>query len=318
MSPDRSALIVGAGGLVGSALAKRLVRDDWSVTATIRTTESSTWAADALFGARVELADLLDAELIDEVFQRTTPRVVVDCAGLLTPVGPDAVRRLVDSNVTAPAVLLDACRRHGIDRVLLMGSGFEYAPASTALAEGDPIGPTNLYGVTKVAATAVADHYRVTHGMDICVIRPFSVFGPRERLHRFVPYVIGRALTGQAIEMSAGSQSRDYLFVDDLADGLAKVAGHDTRLPPVVNFSGGDVHSLAHVAERAVAIAGADVPIHFGVREANSVDRSTFLGDSSLARSVFDWQPSHDLEAGLDATVGWYRAHQDLWMEGVS
>lgn len=313
MKAPKKALVVGATGLVGSAVTDKLIKDGWQVTATARSAESVRWAGDALLGAQMlMLTDMLDDLAVSSALNESRPTVVISCVGAL-PVADGATRDLLHSNVTATAVLLDACAQFGVGRIVLLGSGFEYAPAAGPIDEARAIGPTTLYGATKVAATSIACHYRSNVGLEVCVVRPFSLYGPREHLHRFVPTVVTSALNERPVEMSAGTQVRDYLFVDDLAAGLVRAAGHDGVLPETMNFAGPDRHTLADLATIVLELTGSTAPLRLGARPGNPSDQPIFLGNSRLAYETLGWRPTHDLSSGLERTVEWYRSHRKLW-----
>lgn len=311
--PGRAA-VIGAAGLVGSALARRFLDDGWEVTATVRDAGSAAQVADALEGAQVAtLADALDGDAVSALLEEFRPQVVISCVGVLSGSGSGAARAYVDGNITVVAVTLDACVRTGVGRAIVLGSGFEYRPASHPLDETGPIGPTTLYGATKAAGSVIANHFRSVAGLDVCVARPFSLYGPRERRTRFVPYVITSALAGRPVEMSTGTQARDYLYVEDLADGLVRLACHDGPLPETLNFAGPEEHSLLDLVAIAVGCVGSSVSIRPGSRPENPADRPVFLGDSRRAEAMLGWRPIHDLGSGLAKTVAWYRNHRDLW-----
>jgi len=122
-----NALVVGATGLIGSAIVRRLLDTGWSVTATARSPKAADWAADALDGARVEIVpDLLEPGAVDALFEPTPPDVLVSTAGLMSARGVDAAKAIVDGNLTTTTVLLDACVRGDVGRAIVFGSGFEY------------------------------------------------------------------------------------------------------------------------------------------------------------------------------------------------
>ena len=298
------AVVLGATGLVGSALVGQLLDEGWEVTATVRDAAAPARVADALQGVRlVTLLDGLDGVALSSMLRDSRPDVVVNCISTNPISGNAAARAYGDGNVTATAVTLDACVRSGVGRAIVFGSGFEYAPTRLPLDENSPIGPTTLYGATKAAAHLIAAYFRGIASLDVCVARPFSLYGPRERPTRFVPYVITSALGGRPIEMSTGKQTRDYLYVGDLADGLVRLAGHEGPLPETINFAGPEEHPLLDLVTIAVELAGSSAPIRVGVRPENPGDRPVFLGDSQLAQSLLGWRPKHDLRAGLAKTV---------------
>lgn len=314
MKAPKKALVVGATGLVGSAVTDQLIKGGWQVTATARSAESVRWAGDALLGAQMlMLTDMLDDLAVSSALNESRPTVVISCVGALPVGGRRTTRDLLDSNVTATAVLLDASAQMGVGKIVLLGSGFEYAPATSPIDERGSIGPITLYGATKVAATSLARHYRSNVGLEVCVVRPFSLYGPREHLHRFVPTVVTSALNDRPVEMSAGTQVRDYLFVDDLAVGLVRAAGHDRVLPETMNFAGPDRHTLADLATIVLELTGSTAPLRLGARPGNPSDQPTFLGNSRLAYETLGWRPTHDLSSGLERTVEWYRSHRKLW-----
>lgn len=314
MTGPGRALVMGATGLVGSALVRRLLDDGWEVTATVRDMAASRRVAEALQDGRVvTLANALDGDAVAAVLAESRPDVVVTCISTNPTSSRDAARAYGGANVTAVAVALDACVRSNVGRAVVFGSGFEYAPASYPLNEKEPIGPTTLYGATKAAGSMIANYFRTVARLDVCVARPFSVYGPRERRDRFVPYVITAALSGRPIEMSSGAQRRDYLYVEDLAEGLARLAGHEGSLPEAFNFAGPEEHTLLDIATIAVEIVGSQAPLRTDVRPENPGDRPIFLGDRRLARDMLGWQPVHDLRSGMTKTVAWYRDHRDLW-----
>jgi dTDP-glucose 4,6-dehydratase len=288
--------------------------DGWAVTATVRSLDAAARIEDALLGARItQLDDALDCATVLAILCHDQPDIVVNCVSSNPAVRGDVARVYGDGNLTAVAVILDACRRAGIGRAIVFGSGSEYAPADRPLDEGAPLGPTTLYGATKAGGTALARYFRSVEGLDVCVVRPFSIYGPRERLHRLVPYLISRLLRDEPAEMSSGRQRRDYLYVDDLADGLVKLAAHSGPLPACLNFTGVEQHTVLDLATTLREIIGSDAPLLVDARPPNPGDQLVFLGDSTLARETLNWRPAFDLRTGLAATVEWYRAHRAFW-----
>src|SRR5450759_615510 len=189
------AVVMGATGLAGSALVRRFLDDGWVVTATVRSLHAAAKIEDALRGARTtQLVDALDCAAVLAILRDEQPDIVVNCVSSNPTVAGDAARAYGDGNLTAMAVALDACRRAGIGRAIVFGSGSEYAPADRPLDEGAPLGPTTLYAATKAGGTALARYFRNAEGLDVSVVRPFSIYGPRERLHRLVPYLITKLL----------------------------------------------------------------------------------------------------------------------------
>ncbi len=309
---DRAVVVLGASGLIGSAVAQSLLKSGWEVTATVRDATSGRHLGDSMRDASIAVVDPMDWQAVTDLLMARRPVAVVSCIGRNAGAGAGAARACADANVTTVAILLDAMSRAGIGRAVVIGSGSEYEPADHPLDEKHPLGPTTLYGATKVAASEIATYFGRCEGMDVCVARPFSVYGPREPAHRFVPYVIGCGLSGRPMEISRGTQNRDYLYSADLADGLVRLVELEARLPHTLNFSGPMGHSLLDVAVLVRELTQSDAPILAGSRAPNPGDREVLLGDSQLARQLLGWEPSHDLRRGLGFTVEWYRTHPEF------
>ena len=176
------AVVLGATGLVGSALVKQLADDGWNVTATVRNGAAVVRIGDGLQGARVvTLTDVLDGDAVAHILGASHADVVVNCIATNPTSRRNDARAYANINAAAVAVVLDACTKARVKRAIVFGSGFEYAPAGHALDECSPIGPTTLYGATKAAGSVVAKYFRSGRQVDVCVARPFSVYGPRER-----------------------------------------------------------------------------------------------------------------------------------------
>ena len=268
--------------------------------------------ADALEGARfVAFADPLDRAAVDALLA-PAPDVVVNCLAANPSTPAWVVPGLGTTNVAALPVLFEAAIAAGVPRVLTFGSGFEFAVSDAPIPEDAPIAPTTLYGASKAAGSVIAGWYAAHSALEVCVVRPFSMYGPRERVSRFVPAVVTAALDGRPIEMSSGRQVRDYLYIDDAADAVARLAAVPV-LPPAVNLAGGERHTLLEFAAIAAEVGGAGAPLRPGARPENPGDRPVFLADTTRARTLLGWEPSFTLRSGLARTADWYRTHRDFW-----
>lgn len=171
----------------------------------------------------------------------------------------------------------------------------------------NPVGPRGVYDEAKRFAEALSVAYRSTHGVDTAIARIFNTYGPRMRPHdgRAIPTFIRQALAGESLTVAGdGTQTRSVVFVADEVEGLLRLllSGH----PGPMNIGSPDEWSVLDLAlmVRKVVGSGSDV-VHVprpvddpGVRQP----------DITLATRELDWQPRIPLEAGLRATVDWFRS----------
>jgi nucleoside-diphosphate-sugar epimerase len=220
---------------------------------------------------------------------------------------------MTDVNVGGTVRVIESAIRHGVARMVVLGSGFEYRPSEAPLREDAPVGPTTVYGASKAAASVMATHYQGAGSIELTIVRLFSVYGPRESTSRFVANAITKALDGAPIEMSAGTQQRDYLYVGDAAEAVLRLLSMAGRPPAAVNVVGPERHALRDVAETIVELTGQRSTVQAGARAPNPGDRSTFIGDGDLLHRVLAWRPALGLRSGLSDTIDWYDRNRGIW-----
>jgi CDP-glucose 4,6-dehydratase len=224
-----------------------------------------------------------------------------------------------ETNVRGTWILLDACRLHGAQRVLVASSDKAYG-ASPVLPyrEEHPLAARYPYDVSKAAADAIARSYWHAFGLPVVVTRCANLYGGGDlNRSRLIPEAIAAALAGRApVIRSDGSPERDFLYVEDAAeaclallDALDAPAGAASAHGEAFNAGGGTPFAVRDVVARICAIAGSDVePDVRGVgTPPGEIDRQ--LVDAGKLRELTGWVPRTDLDEGLRRTVAWYRAH---------
>lgn len=170
----------------------------------------------------------------------------------------------------------------------------------------NPIGPRGVYDEGKRFAEALAMAYHRTHSLDVKLARIFNCFGPWMRAHdgRAVPEFLTAALQGRPLVVHGdGSQTRSLCYVDDLIDGIMRLASSGHVGP--MNLGRPDELSVLELAKLVVDVTGSTSPIEFGPRPTD--DPGVRCPDISLARSVLGWEPSVTLEDGLRRTAEWFQ-----------
>ncbi|GGC54358.1 dTDP-glucose 4,6-dehydratase [Siccirubricoccus deserti] len=205
---------------------------------------------------------------------------------------------------------------------LAEASGARFLLASTSEIYGDPevhpqtesywgnvnpTGPRACYDEGKRAAETLSFDYLRAGRVDVRVARIFNTYGPRMRADdgRVVSNVITQALAGKDITVYGdGGQTRSFCYVDDLVDGLARLAALDTPVPGAINLGNPAELQVAELVERVRMITGSRSAV---VRRPLPVDDPRRRRpDIALARRLLGWSPRVPLEAGLRSTVAWF------------
>ena len=170
----------------------------------------------------------------------------------------------------------------------------------------NPVGPRGVYDEAKRFAEAMTMAYRRTHGVDTGIVRIFNTYGPRMRPDdgRAIPTFIRQALLGEPLTVAGdGSQTRSVCYVDDLVEGILRLAGSDLAGP--VNIGNPGELTVLELAERIRTEIGSGSPIEFVERPED--DPSVRQPDITLARERLGWEPVVPLAEGLKPTIAWIR-----------
>ncbi|MBI4561185.1 MAG: GDP-mannose 4,6-dehydratase [Candidatus Rokubacteria bacterium] len=316
----RSVFVTGAGGFIGSWLAKALVEAGATVTCLLRDQPRiSNFTLLGLEGrvnilrGRVEdgglLARALNEYECDTCFHLAAQAVVgaANRAPLAT----------FETNIKGTWTLLEACRRSPLmRRVVVASSDKAYGEqADLPYTEDSPLCATYPYDVSKACADMLARAYHQTFGLPVAICRPANIYGGGD-LHfsRLIPGTALSILRGEPpIVRSDGRAVRDYVFVDDAVRGylrLGELAGDSGVAGQAFNLGSGVPVKVLDVVDTLLAHAGrTDLsPLVMRVSKPEGEIGEQWLS-SDRAAEVLGWRPTVGLEEGLKLTFGWYHEH---------
>ncbi len=313
--PGPPVLVTGGAGFIGSHLVAALLGggrevvvlddfDDFYDPAIKR----RNVAALAGPGLRVVEGDIRDSALVDRVFSDGRFHSVIHLAaraGVRPSIEQAALYTSV--NLDGTTCLLEAARRHGVERFVFGSSSSVYGNnPKVPFAEDDPVDhPVSPYAATKKAGELLCYTHHHLHGLHVACLRFFTVYGPRQRpemaIHKFTRLL----WQGKDVEQYGdGTSARDYTFVSDIVDGILR-AWERCRGYRVYNLGGSRTVTLsdllAKIAERL------EVPARVRAMPAQPGDVERTWADVSRARQELGWEPRVDLDSGLDLFVEWFR-----------
>jgi len=314
----RSAFVTGAYGLLGSWLVRALVERGDRVTVLRR--DRAPRSALLLDGV-ADAVDVVHGDLNDEgLIARALGEQEVDtvfhlAAQTIVPTANRSPLGTFESNVRGTWTLLEACRLHGAQRVVVAASDKAYgASATLPYREDMPLDPRYPYDVSKAATDMIARSYWHTFGLPVAVTRFANLYGGGDlNRSRLIPEAIAAVLAGRAPAIrSDGSPERDFLYVEDAVDAYLRLADaleRDDARGEAFNAGGGQPHAVRDVVARICALAGADVePDVRGTGTPDGeIDRQYV--DASKLRALTGWSPRVELDEGLRRTIAWYREH---------
>ena len=291
-------LVTGASGFIGRHVLAPLLAAGHEVHALARAAPPE----DAAPGATWHRADLLAGSA---VVAEVAPETLVHLAWFAEHgafwTSPENL-----SWVQASLSLLRAFQAAGGRRAVLAGTCAEYEWSRGRYAEDAPLLPSTLYGAAKHALHGVAEAFARQEGIELAWGRLFFLYGPWEQPGRFVPSIVLPLLRGEPAAMTAGEQRRDLLHAADAGAAFAALAGSDAT--GALNIGSGEGVALREVAERIARAIGREDLLRVGAVPMRSADPPSIVAEVGRMRDEVGWSPRIGLDAGLAATVDWWRA----------
>jgi len=313
-------LITGGAGFIGSHVGERLLRDGHAV-----------WAFDDLNAfydpqfKRRNLRDLqalakpfeffhgdiTDRAALDEVFSAAQFDQVIHLAaraGVRPSLADPALYQRV--NVEGTVNVLEAARQHGVKKVTIASSSSVYGLNSrTPFSEADPvITPVSPYAASKLACESLGHVWHHLYGMDVAMLRFFTVYGPRQRpdlaIYKFAKLI----LAGKPIPVFGdGSAARDYTFVSDTVDGVVACTQRELGFE-VFNLGEAQVVTLSRMIELLEAALGKKAIIDRQPLQPGDVPITYANIDKARARLGYD--PQVKIEAGIQCFADWIKSSE--------
>jgi UDP-glucose 4-epimerase len=303
-------LVTGAAGFIGANLVQRLSEAGAEVLALVRSAPDA-WRLRHLSPAGVELVvgdlDLLGQPGTPERFHGVRRIFHLAAAGV-SQTGQDPVE-IVRTNMVGTLTALQLAERLDVLRFVYCGSCFEYGGAVRAR-EDRPPAPTSEYGASKAAGWLLAHAVGRRSGVPVASLRPFTVFGPLEGARRLVPHAIMRAMDGIDLALTAGEQTRDFVFVDDAVDAFLAAATVDRAVGGTFNVCSGQETSVRHVVEIVLELTDSNANPLWGAVPYRPDEMWRLSGDPTHADDVLGWTTTTPLREGLRRTVEWFREHR--------
>jgi UDP-glucose 4-epimerase len=307
-------LVTGGCGFVGSALVRRLLAESCEV---VVVDDLSRGSRENL-GPDQDRVSVIQQDVTDglsRIFSSFQPQAVFHLAALhfIPDCDADPARCLRVNVDGTRSVLKATAGLRGPVSLVLASSAAVYAPADGPHQEQeDPLGPVDVYGYSKRWAEELASGFAARTGAGVGIARLFNVFGPGETNAHFIPSLICQMKAGESVRLGNLSSKRDYVFVDDVADALLRLArygggGHSVDghcvdgQAATVNVGSGRAYTGHEVVETLAGLAAAGVAPIIDPSRLRPVDRPTLLADLTLAQKLLDWAPRTSLLDGLRA-----------------
>jgi nucleoside-diphosphate-sugar epimerase len=299
----QNAIVVGVDGFLGRAVARKLSSRGTNVIGVTRRARGPR-----IPGVRHVAAQLDDPQAVADALRETrgvSATVTFHMAGMSS--ASDCERAPLDAlraNVTTLTVVLEALRSLQLSRVVFPSTGLVYGQcAASPVAEDAPTSPTTVYGATKLAAEAILSAYTTSFGFASAVARLSTVYGADASPETVVGRLLGQARARTPLHVRTARPVRDFIYVDDVAEGLIALADSlDGPGSAVYNVSSGRPVTVGELARELASEAGMSGDIAETDPESPGAFPGLVLSNLRIRNEV-GWQPRYTLRSGIAAAL---------------
>ena len=294
-------LVLGGNGFIGSHLVGRLLRGGHKVSVFDRQEELYRPPVPLVdyhigdFGNRAMLAHALkNCDVVFHLVSTTVPKTSNEDPAFD-----------VMSNVVETVYLLEQCVKERVKKVVFVSSGGAIygTPDTVPVSEDNPTNPESSYGITKLMIEKYLALFHRLHGLEYVIVRPSNPYGPRQNPggnQGVIAVFLGRIARGQAIEIwGDGEAVKDYIYIDDLVEGIYRAAFLKTSAR-IFNLGSGVGRSVNDLVRTIAEVVNLPFTVIYSSRGAHDVSK-IFL-DNTRARRELDWEPAIPIDVGIVST----------------
>ena len=311
-------LVTGAAGFIGARTAELLMQDGHTVVGIDnlndaydpRMKEYRLRKLQARPGFSFYQLDISDKAMIHHFAGQKFEGVINLAARAGVRYSVEDPWVYVESNMIGTLNMLELCRQTGTKKFVVASTSSIYGenppyPTPESASSSEPLQP---YAASKKGAEAMCHAYHHLYGIDVSVVRYFTVYGPAGRpdlaLFRFVQWIT----EGLPVRVNGdGEQSRGFTYIDDIARGTIlalKPVGYE-----IINLGGHEVITINNLIKLLEEVIGKKANVQYG--PPNLADMFTNWADVSKAGQLLGWEPQFGMHAGVEKLVEWYNAERE-------
>ncbi|MBO7614380.1 MAG: dTDP-glucose 4,6-dehydratase [Bacilli bacterium] len=324
---SKTVLVTGGTGFIGNCFCKLLLteRPDWNVI----NVDVCTYAAnihtidEELKNERYKFykVDIRDREAIFDIFEKECPNIVVNFAAeshvdrsIFDP------ESFLNTNIIGTSVLMDACRKFGIERFHQVSTDEVYGDLpldrpDLFFTEETPLHTSSPYSTSKASADLLVLSYFRTYNLPVTISRCSNNYGPYQFPEKLIPLMISKALKDEPLPVyGEGLNVRDWLYVEDHCRGILAIL-EKGRVGEIYNLGGHNERNNLYIVKRILKELNKPESLITHVADRHGHDQRYAI-DPHKANVELNWDPTTTFEEGIVKTINWYlSSYGQNWLE---
>lgn len=302
-------LIFGAGGFVGSYLAREFIEHGYKVFGSDKV-HSTMLPSEVDFKS----ADLMDSEAVEKLVNMTNPDIIVNLAAISSVGASWNIPQLtMQVNVIGALNIMEAARKaKKKPKILFVGSSEEYVVSDFPMNEDRQLNASNPYGISKVTQEQFAKLYKEQYGLRIYCVRPFNHTGVGQRdsfvLPSFCKQVAEIEKSGAAGKIKVGNLTvkRDFSHVKDIVRAYRMIVESD-NCDLIYNVGSGTTYSLEDMLQYIIKMSSQKIEVEVDQSRFRPTDQPVICCDYNLIKTELGWEPQYTVFDALKEMLEYYR-----------
>jgi len=312
---NKTVLITGAEGFIGSHLTERLLSLGAKVKALVMYNSFNRWGWIDTFPSgevnklNVICGDVREADILKAALKDVD--IVFHLAALIAiPYSYASPSSYVKTNIEGTLNLLQTALDSGVEKFLHTSTSEVYGTAVyVPIDEKHPLQGQSPYSASKIGADMIAESFYRSFGLPVTTLRPFNTYGPRQSMRAIIPTLIVQMINGNKVQLGSLHPVRDFTYVTDTVEGFITVAETDGIHGEVINIGSANGISIGELAKKLIKVMGRNANIECKekrVRPSKS-EVNRLICNNQKAKELIGWQPKVSLDEGLEKTINWFK-----------
>lgn len=297
-------LVTGGYGFIGSRLVRKLIRGGRRHTVVVVDDMSAgkrKFLADIAHRFSFLRVDIRNQKKLELLFRKVRPDAVAHLAAMhFIPDCNADPKKTLAINAEGTRTVVRLCNAYAVKKFIFASSASVYGARATPCTERSPARPVDIYGNSKLRAEKIIREECVSHWS---IMRVFNVIGKNETHPHLIPSIISQLQHSRSITLGNLRSQRDYLYVDDLVDGILMLFHSDKGNSETINFGTGIGTTAREIITMLENITGRHIQIKTSHRLLRRADPSKLIAVNKKAERLLGWRPKFSLERALSAIV---------------
>jgi len=316
---DKTALVTGADGFIGSHLVEMLYSKGYQVRALSQYNSFNNWGwlEDVNCKDKIEIhnGDVRDPHYCKCITKDVD--IVFHLAALIAiPYSYISPNSYVDTNIKGTLNICQAAKENGNIRVIHTSTSEVYGTAQyVPIDEKHPMQPQSPYSASKIAADAMAMSFHNAFNLPVTIVRPFNTYGPRQSARAVIPTIITQIASGlKEIKLGNLSPTRDLNYVEDICRGFIAITENDQTIGEAINIGSNIEISIASTVDLIKELMKSDVKL-IADKERIRPEKSEVYRlccDNSKIQHLTGFKSQVDIREGLQRTIDWFTNQNNL------